>query len=110
MEGSHVAHCVFSVPVNCGLITLQPPNRFVSLHRDWSECLGVRFGFVVGALADRGYCFSPAEILRTVDLMLRSIEMIQPLVKTKIIYIWERSRERFVCNLNRPGFAGGHFV
>jgi hypothetical protein len=75
LEGSHATHCVFSVPENSGLILLQPPDRFLSFHRGWSESAGVRFGFVVGALGERGYCFSSAEILRTVDLMLRYTEL-----------------------------------
>lgn len=74
MEGSHAAHCAYSVPENCGLIFLQPPDRFVSFHRGWSESAGVRFGFVVGASAELGYSFSSSEILRTVDLMLSCIE------------------------------------
>jgi hypothetical protein len=78
VEGSHATHCAYSVPENSGLIVLQPPDRFLSFHRGWSESAGVRFGFVVGALADGGYCFSSAEILRTVDLMLRSIELEPP--------------------------------
>jgi hypothetical protein len=75
VEGSNIAHCIYSVPDNCGLIALQPPDRFVGVHRTWSECLGMRFGFVVGALGERGYCFSSSEILHTIDLMLRSIEL-----------------------------------
>lgn len=75
MEGSHGAHCIFSVPESSGLIVLQPPDRFLSWHRGWSGCVGVRFGFVVGNLGEGGYYFSPTEILRTLDLMLRSIEI-----------------------------------
>jgi hypothetical protein len=74
-EGSHAAHCTFSVPESSGLIVLQPPDRFLSFHRGWSACVGVRYGFVVGILGEGGYYFSPTEILRTLDLMLRSIEI-----------------------------------
>jgi uncharacterized protein YlbG (UPF0298 family) len=75
MEGSHVAHCVYTVPDNSGLIILQPSDRFVSFHRGWSESAGVRFGFVVGTLGKNGYHFSSSEILRTVDLMLKCLEV-----------------------------------
>ena len=74
IEGSHAAHCAYSVPENSGLIVLQPPDRFTAWHRDWSEAVGVRFGFVVGAVGERGYVFSSLEILRTVDLMLKRLE------------------------------------
>ena len=74
VDGSHGAHCAFSVPENSGLIVLQPPDRFVAWHRGWSEAVGMRFGFVVGARGERGYCFSCSEILQTMDLMLKSLD------------------------------------
>jgi Glycosyltransferase 61 len=72
LEGSHIAHCVFASPENSGLLVLQPPDRFAAMHRGWSECLGIRFGFVVGAVGDVGYYFTVPEILRTIDLLLKA--------------------------------------
>ena len=74
LEGSHATHCALSVPENSGLILLQPPNRFLGFHRGWTEAANVRFGFVVGSLADAGYVFSCSEILRTVELMTINME------------------------------------
>ena len=74
LEGSHVAHCTVTSSGKNGLLVLQPPNRFSAVHRDWAECLGVRFGFVVGSFGDAGYLFSVPEILTTVDLLLNKIE------------------------------------
>jgi hypothetical protein len=76
LEGSQATHCVYSVPDNSGLILLQPPDRFLSFHRGWTASAGVWFGFVVGSLGERGYLFSSSEILRTMDLMLRHIELL----------------------------------
>jgi len=70
IEGSHIAHCTFSVPRDSALLVLQPPDRFAANHRKWANCLGVRFGFVVGSVGQHGYIFDPDEILRTVDLMI----------------------------------------
>lgn len=74
LEGSHIAHCCYSIPDESGLIVLQPSDRFVAIQRSWADLMSVRFGFVVGDKHDLGYFFSPAEILQTVDLMLNSIE------------------------------------
>ena len=75
IEGSHAGHCAFSVPENSAFLVLQPPDRFSGWHRGWMDSVGVRFGFVVGALGDRGYCFDCSEILRTLDLMLKSLDV-----------------------------------
>ena len=72
MEGSHIAHCIYSVPKDSALLVLQPPDRFAAAHRSWSAPMGIRFGFVVGSRSEAGYSFSVAEILRTVDLLLGS--------------------------------------
>ena len=74
LEGSHCTHGIFSLPENSGLIVLQPPDRFLSWNRGWSECGNVRFGFVVGNVREAGYHFPISDILQTVDLMLKSIE------------------------------------
>jgi hypothetical protein len=71
LEGSHVAHCTYTVPENGSLLILQPPNKFSAVHRDWSESLGIKFGFTVGNLADSRYQFSVSDILRTIDLLLK---------------------------------------
>jgi capsular polysaccharide biosynthesis protein len=74
LEGSHATHCLYSIPENSGLILLQPADRFLGFHRGWTEAADVWFGFVVGTLDERGYRFSSSEILRTVDMMISSME------------------------------------
>jgi hypothetical protein len=73
MEGSHLAHCPFSVPPKSGILVLQPADRFASIHRGWSLCQGVQFGFVVGTRGQSGYIFSNLEIERTLDLLTERI-------------------------------------
>ena len=73
MEGSHLAHCPFSVPQKSGILVLQPADRFASIHRGWSMCQGVQFGFVVGTRGPSGYVFSNSEIERTLDLMIEKL-------------------------------------
>jgi capsular polysaccharide biosynthesis protein len=73
IEGSHNAHCCFSLEAGCGLLVLQPPDRFTAVHRHWTECVGVHFGFVVGSKATHGYRFSTLEVLSTIEKMLQRI-------------------------------------
>jgi hypothetical protein len=73
LEGSHIAHCVYSVPIDSGLLVLQPANRFSANQRLWTDCLGIRSGFVVGTLKETGYEFDTTEIRRTLDLLERAL-------------------------------------
>jgi len=73
IEGSHVAHCAYTVPESSGLLILQPSDSFSAVHRDWSESLGIRFGFVVGDVGDKGYQFPVPEILRTIELLMNNL-------------------------------------
>ena len=70
-EGSHLTHATYTLSDNSSVIALQPPDRFCNFHRDWTECLGMRYGFVVGETSIRGYTVEPNDILRTIDLILR---------------------------------------
>jgi capsular polysaccharide biosynthesis protein len=74
MEGSHIAHCIYSSPKNSALLVLQPSDRFASIHRSWSASSGLRFGFVVGSRSDAGYYFPVSDILRTIDLLSAQID------------------------------------
>jgi hypothetical protein len=78
MEGSQISHCSFTLDEKCGLIVLQPSDRFTALHRHWAECVGLHFGFVVGTAGEHGYQFSTDEIHHTIELMLRRIELQRP--------------------------------
>ena len=71
--GSHAAHCIYSSQTNSGLIVLQPPDKFSAIYRDWAECVGFRFGYVVGTIGDSGYHFSVRDIAATIDLMVTSL-------------------------------------
>ena len=68
IEGSNINHFNFCAASDCTLIVLQPADRFTAFHRHWAECVGVRFGFVVGTKHGHRYAFSSSEILKTADL------------------------------------------
>ena len=73
LEGSHLAHWIYTAPQNGGLLVMQPADRFIALQRAYAECLGIKYAFVVGDVTNAGYYFPPADILRTVDLLLQNI-------------------------------------
>jgi len=74
IEGSHITHCCYALEEGCGLVTLQPSDRFTAFHRHWTECVGVTLGFVVGVPSAFGYQFESREVLETVDQVLNRIE------------------------------------
>jgi hypothetical protein len=73
LEGSHIAHCLYSIPPDSGILVLQPPDRFSANQRRWTACLGIRSAMVVGRLGEAGYVFDPTEIRRTIDLLDRAL-------------------------------------
>ena len=48
VEGSHLTHALVCMPPGGTLLTLQPPQRFDAVIKDWCDCRQIRFGFVVG--------------------------------------------------------------
>jgi hypothetical protein len=71
IEGSQIAHCTYALSRNSCLLVLEPPDHFTAIHRHWTECVGIHFGFVVGKKGSGGYRFSSSEILSTSDNLLK---------------------------------------
>jgi Glycosyltransferase 61 len=76
IEGSHISHSCYSLAKGCGLLVLQPPDRFTAVHRHWTDCVGITFGFVVGVSGETGYRFKVSEILGTIDQMLKNTQSV----------------------------------
>jgi hypothetical protein len=73
IEGSQITHCLFGLARGCGLLVLEPPDRFTAIHHHWANCWGVGFGFVVGEKSASGYRFSTSEILRIAERLLSAL-------------------------------------
>jgi capsular polysaccharide biosynthesis protein len=69
VEGSGLAHGVLTAADKGALLTLQPPFRFNNVFKDYTDCLGMRYGFVVGARAGQDFSVAPDEVERTLDLL-----------------------------------------
>lgn len=71
VEGSHLSHALFPLAEGGGLMVLQPPHRFATPHKGFTDCLGMRYGFVVGEGAPRESAFriEADRLERALDLM-----------------------------------------
>lgn len=62
VEGSHLAHAIYALAEAGSFLVIQPPDRFAMPYKEITDCLGMRFGFVVGYPAERGFRADPDEI------------------------------------------------
>ncbi|MDM3888546.1 glycosyltransferase family 61 protein [Pseudomonas sp. BCRC 81390] len=71
VEGSQLVHGVNVLQPGGCLLTLQPPNRFVSYYKYLTDRDGQHFGFVVGTPEGDGFTIDIGEVERTLDLFPR---------------------------------------
>lgn len=70
VEGSHLSHAIYSVADSGAMLVLQPPNRFAMAYKEYADCLGIRFGFVIGKPTDGGFAVDLDQVLELVDRLL----------------------------------------
>ena len=68
VEGSALAHAILAMSGSGALITIQPPYRFNHVLKDFTDALGIRYGFVVAEGGRERFRVDPDDVLRTVDL------------------------------------------
>ena len=71
VEGSQLVHGVNVLQAGGCLLTLQPPNRFVSYYKYLTDRDHQHFGFVVGIPDGDGFTIDVGEVERTLDLFPR---------------------------------------
>nr|WP_315193937.1 glycosyltransferase family 61 protein [uncultured Aquabacterium sp.] len=69
IEGSQISHAQFSMADDAALIVLQPPDRFCMQYKEFTDSLGMRFGFVVCQPGDEGFKVDIPELLGLIDRM-----------------------------------------
>lgn len=69
VEGSALAHGLLSMANDGAMVTIQPPRRFNNIWKDFTDTLGMRYGFILGE--DHGDSFSVNcdDLLRTIALV-----------------------------------------
>ncbi len=68
VEGSQLIHGIVLLQPGCSILTLQPPDRFVSAYKHVADRELQHFGFVVGKARGKGFYIDPVEVDRTLDL------------------------------------------
>ena len=67
VEGSHLAHGIFSMVDGGTILTLQPPYRFNNVYKDYTDCMDMRYAFVVGKQVPGGFVVDIEDLGRTLD-------------------------------------------
>ena len=67
VEGSHMIHGFMHLAENGVLCQIQPPYRFNNLFKDYTDCLGMRYAFVVGLPVEGGFTLPLDELKRFLD-------------------------------------------
>jgi hypothetical protein len=67
LEGSHLLHCIYTMAQNGGLCVLQPPYRFNNVLKNYADCLGISYGFVIGQANENGFSINPDELLHILN-------------------------------------------
>lgn len=71
VEGSALSHAYLTMQENGAMITIQPPYRFDAVLKDFTDLLGMRYGFVVGEGDRHSFRVDIDDVMRTVDLISR---------------------------------------
>jgi hypothetical protein len=67
VEGSHLSHAVYTLAERGAWLVIQPPDRFALPYKEFADCLGMDFGFVVATPAGEGFAVDLDEIDRMLD-------------------------------------------
>ena len=73
LEGSHMLHCIYTMAQNGGICVLQPPYRFNNVLKNYSDCLGMTYGFVTGGACEGGFFVDPGELIQVLDKIDRAL-------------------------------------
>lgn len=67
VEGSHLSHAIYSIADNGAFLVIQPPDRFALPYKEFTDRMGMNFGFVVALPAEGGFAVVLDDILMMLD-------------------------------------------
>ena len=74
VEGSTMAHGFFSIADDGTICILQPPYRFNALYKEYTDCVGMHFAYIIGYPAPQGFMINLDELGKTLDLIEKSVK------------------------------------
>lgn len=69
VEGSQMNHGLLNLADHGTVLTLQPPYRFNNVLKEYTDCLGMGYAFVVGQAQGDGFYIHPDVVQQTLDLI-----------------------------------------
>lgn len=67
IEGSQISHAIYAMADDATLVVLQPPDRFCTQYKEFTDAMGMRFGFVVCEPGAEGFSVNIPELLHLLD-------------------------------------------
>ena len=67
VEGSQLAHALYSIADHGVMCALQPPYRFNNIFKDQADCLGFHYAFLTGEATEAGFRVSLDEMSELVE-------------------------------------------
>ncbi|WP_299592416.1 glycosyltransferase family 61 protein [uncultured Tateyamaria sp.] len=69
VEGSHLAHTMYTLADMGTLVVIQPPDRFALPYKEFTDRLDLGFAFIVGHPAQDGFTVDPDDLKHILDLV-----------------------------------------
>lgn len=67
VEGSAFAHALLSMADDGAVVAIQPPWRFNNPWKDYTDALGMRYGFAVATGAPADFRLEPDDLMRVIE-------------------------------------------
>lgn len=73
VDGSHLAHGLYTIHQDGVFVVIQPPTRFFNLFHYFLDCMGIRYAFTVGEQDGEGFRLSVDRVDRLLTLIDQKI-------------------------------------
>lgn len=67
VEGSQLVPAIYGLSETGTILALQPPNRFATSHKEFTDCLGMHYGFLVGDQVENGFQINISALSKLLD-------------------------------------------